>query len=72
MPRHKKQTVFVDFTVENYGTIFLLRPETPAGRLWVEEHVSANHEEWAGAVVVDHRLIGPLVDGLIKDGMGVR
>ena len=60
-----------DFGVSNHGSIFLLHPLTFAGRAWVEEHVDPGHQEWAGAVVVEHRYTRDLVSGIVADGYTV-
>jgi hypothetical protein len=69
--RAKKQTVFVDFTVENHGTIFLLRPNTAAARQWIEDHIPDDAQKFGGAVVVEHRYIADIVQGIVNDGYGV-
>jgi hypothetical protein len=51
-----------DLLVHGEGSICLLRPSTRRRRQWVDEHVSTDRLEWAGAVVVEHRFIGDLVN----------
>lgn len=58
----------MDFSVSNHGSIFLLQPLTFAARAWIEEHVDPDHQEWAGGVVVEHRFIRGLVEGIAADG----
>lgn len=58
-----------DITVENHGSIFLVRPETEDSREWLHEHTEGMW--WSGALVVEPRYVGDLVDGLIDDGFTV-
>jgi hypothetical protein len=62
----------VDFTVQNEGSIFLLQPCTDAARSWVEEFLPEDRTEFAGAIVVEHRYIGSLVERLREEGWSVR
>jgi hypothetical protein len=62
----------VDVQVEKHGTIFLLRPLTDVAHDWVDEHLPTDAIWWCGAIVVEHRYIGPIVGGAIGDGLVVR
>jgi hypothetical protein len=62
----------VDLLVHGEGSIYLLRPTSPRGQRWIDEHVSDERHEWAGAIVVEHRFIGDIVRGAIADGLRVR
>lgn len=68
MPRERED----DFSVENHGTIYLLRPHTPAAIEWVEQHIPDEHQEFAGAIVVEHRYIADIVLGIQEDGLVVQ
>lgn len=61
-----------DLLVHGEGSIYLLRPTSRRGQRWVDEHISDDRQEWAGAIVVEHRYIGDLVQGAIADGLAVR
>ena len=61
-----------DFAVENHGTIFLLRPITPAAFEWVQERLPEDRQEFGDAVVVEHRYIADIVRGILNDGLAVR
>jgi len=61
-----------DFIVENHGSIFLLQPLTPAANSWVEENLPEGHMTFGGSVVVEHRYIGDIVQGIQSDGLAVR
>ena len=62
----------VDLLVRGEGSIYLLRPASRRGQRWIDEHVSDDHQEWAGAIVVEHRFIGDIVRGAIANGLRVR
>jgi hypothetical protein len=61
----------MDFTVENHGTIFLLRPLTDAANDWVEEYLPDNAQRFSGALVVEHRYIRDIVEGIQRDGLKI-
>jgi hypothetical protein len=61
-----------DLLVHGHGSIYLLRPTSRRAQRWIEEHVSDDRQEWAGAIVVEHRFIGDIVRGAIADGLRVR
>jgi hypothetical protein len=61
-----------DLIVHGHGSIYLLRATTRRGQCWVDERISKDHQEWAGAVVVEHRYIGDIVRGAVADGLRVR
>ncbi len=63
---------WVDLLVHGEGSIYLLRPTSRRGQRWIDEHVSDDRQEWAGAIVVEHRFIGDIVRGAIADGLRVR
>ena len=60
-----------DFFVENHGTIFLLRPLTPAANSWVKENLPENHLTFGNAVVVEHGYIADIVRGAQANGLEV-
>ena len=64
-------TQIVDFYVENHGSVFLLRPVTPAADSWVNEHIPEDAQYFGNAVVVEHRYIADIVQGIQNDGLAV-
>jgi len=61
-----------DFTVENHGTIFLVRPLTAEARAWLDSNVVAEPYQWFGpALAVEHRYIENLVEGMTAEGFEV-
>ena len=62
----------IDFELSSHGTVYLFRPITRAAHHWVEEHLPPDATWWCGAIVVEHRHIGPIIGGPIGDGLVVR
>lgn len=62
-----------DFQVENQGSIFLLKPQTPSAISWVEEHIGRDngYQPYFPNVVVEHRYVADIVEGIRNDGMAV-
>jgi hypothetical protein len=60
-----------DFSVENHFTIFLLRPLTPAAESWIDEHIAEDAQYFGNAIVVEHRYIADIVQGIQNDGLAV-
>ena len=61
-----------DFVVENHGSIFFLKPRTPAAISWVEEHIADNgYQPYYPTVVVEHRYIADIVAGIQNDELTV-
>lgn len=62
----------VDVSVEDEGSVVVLRLRTRAAERWVREHVEAESWQWLGHdLVVDWRFVGALVQGLVEDGLRV-
>ena len=63
-----------DFVVENHGSIFLLRPLTPSATSWIEEHIGQDNgfQHYFPTVVVEHRYIADIVEGIQSDGLAVQ
>lgn len=55
------------------GSIFLVAPCSRKGREWIEENVDdVASQFWGDALVVEHRYMEALFDGMIDDGLVVR
>lgn len=70
-PQHDTRS---DVTVENHGSIFILRSITDRGHAWIEEHCASDGYQpfGDGARLVDHRYIADIVAGALADGLRVR
>ncbi len=62
----------IDFELSGHGTLYLLRPVSRAASAWVKDHLPDDATWFGGAVVVEHRYIGPIIGGAIGDGLVVR
>jgi len=60
-----------DFTVQNEGSIFLLHPHTPSAHDWVSEHIPEDAQFFGDAVVIEHRYIADIVEGVRADGLAI-
>ena len=60
-----------DFFCENHGSVFLLRPVSPAGFAWIEEHLPPDRIAFGNAVVVEPRYVWAILVGLQDDGLVV-
>lgn len=59
-----------DFRVQNEGSIFLLHVLSGDAKEWVKENIGEC--QWFGcAVVVEHRYIATIVEGIQADGLSV-
>lgn len=64
-----------DITVEGSGTVYLLVPESDAGREWLAEHLDIDNSfqpYWPAKAVVEHRYVRDIVAAALADGLGVR
>lgn len=63
-----------DVTVNDQGSIVLLRPETPAAIAWIDEHIGAEngYQPYYPTVVCDHCFADDVIEGMIGDGLAVK
>jgi len=61
----------VDFLCENHGSIFLLRPVSPASFDWIESHLPSDRTTFGNAVVIESRYVWAILTGLQDDGLVV-
>ncbi|MGC1965360.1 MAG: hypothetical protein WA673_02805 [Candidatus Acidiferrales bacterium] len=65
----------LDFTLENHGSLFLLRPLNLAAKDWMSEHLPIDDAEtqfWGDAIVIHPRYVAAIVEGILEDGLVVR
>ena len=60
-----------DFRCENHGSLFLLYPLTPTAHSWTKQHLPENALWFGSAVVIEHRYIWAILDGIQNDGLKV-
>lgn len=72
-PTRRKVPVPPDFVLENHGSIFLLRPQNEQAIAWVDEHIGSENgfQPYWPTVVVEHRYISDIVQGIRNDGLAV-
>ena len=58
-----------DFRCENHGSLFLLFPLSPSAHSWIEEHLPEDAQWFGKAVVVEHRYIWTILDGIQDAGL---
>ena len=61
-----------DFTIENHGSIILIRPSTQPAKDWLDFNCASEPWQWWGdALAVEPRCAPDIVDGLRDDGFEV-
>jgi hypothetical protein len=58
-----------DISIENHGTIFLFRLNTPAAAEWVSQNVQEDAQFFGDALAVEHRYAQDLAAGMQADGL---
>ncbi len=58
-----------DFRCENHGSLFLLFPLTQRAHSWIEEHLPEDVQWFGNAVVIEHRYIWTILDGIQDAGL---
>ena len=58
-----------DFLVENHGSIFLFRMNTPAAVEWVSQNVQEDAQFFGDALVVEPRYAANLAAGMREAGL---
>ena len=61
----------VDFLCENHGSLFLLFPLSQSAQSWVEEHLPTDVQWFGNAVVIEHRYVWTILEGIQNDGLAV-
>jgi hypothetical protein len=64
-----------DFELANHGSLYLLHPLNSMAKEWMNEHLPMDSEEtqfWGDAIVIEHRYVSAIVDGIIADGLVLR
>lgn len=61
-----------DIRVENHGSIWLLRPVSERGTLWLDEHTDPAATWFGGALAVEPRYVADILEGARNDGLEIR
>ena len=60
-----------DLLVHGGGSVYLVRPASPSGVAWVDDHIPADAIWFGGAVAVEHRYIADILQGAAEDGLSI-
>ena len=63
--------VQIDATIQNEGSIFLIHAHTPAANNWIAQHIPEDAQYFGSALVVEHRYIEDIVNGMLADGLAL-
>jgi len=69
LPNQYRSHVTTDFNVVDEFSLFLLQPTTPEAGYWINEHIPDDAQYFDSAVVVEHRYIQDILDGITCDGL---
>jgi hypothetical protein len=61
-----------DFRCENHGSIFLLHPLSESARSWIAENLPSDVQWFGNAVVIEHRYVWAIHEGIQNDGLAVQ
>ena len=61
-----------DVRIQNEGSIYLLHPETDAANEWIDEKVQAGAQRFGLALVVEHRYVVDIIEGMQADGLTLK
>ena len=60
-----------DFVCENHGSVFLLRPISPAAFYWIHENLPPDRQMFGNALAIDHNYVWAILDGIQEAGLVV-
>jgi hypothetical protein len=61
-----------DIQFENYGSLFLLRPLSAAGKTWLDENIASDAQKLGEGVACELRFVEAIFRGASADGMVCR
>jgi hypothetical protein len=61
-----------DVLITREGSLFLVAGTSREGRRWLDENTDVEAQRWGNAVVVEHRYVEELFNGMVDDGLVVR
>lgn len=65
------KTLQKDFLLANHGTVSMLTPISLEAQQWADAHLPADAQRMGGAVAIEHRYVGDIVEGILADGLEV-
>lgn len=60
-----------DFHVYGGGTVYMLLPKSDEAKAWVSENLPSDALTLGRAIAIEHRYIGPILDGINDAGLVV-
>jgi hypothetical protein len=58
-----------DFTVQDGGSVHILRAHSDECQNWIDEHVGDSEtQRFGGGIIVESRYLGPLIEALQSEG----
>jgi len=60
-----------DFMVSGGGTVFVLTPLTEAAKSWVSDFIDPGAQRWGRGVVIEHRYISDIINGIEDSGLSI-
>lgn len=61
-----------DVFVRNEGSIFLVTPISEAAREWMKEHIPDDAQYMGRSLVVEHRYVEDIINGMKGDGLRIK
>jgi hypothetical protein len=67
------EAIPLDFLLEDYGSIILLRPVTASAREWVETNIGEGngYQGLWPTVTIEGRYLARIIDGIREDGLTI-
>ena len=59
----------VDLYFEDYSSLFLIRPASPAGKTWLAEHIAEDAQMLGEAYACELRFVEDIFRGATADGL---
>lgn len=58
-----------DILIKDEGTLVLLTPVSSEGEHWLTDNLDPDCQHWGSAFVVEHRYVGPIIEGARAEGL---
>ena len=67
--RQERPVPTTDLLFENYFSLFLIRPTSPAGKTWLDENIADDAQTLGDAVACEGRFVEAIYHGAVADGL---
>lgn len=61
----------MDFNLTDHGSIVVLRPMNDEAREWIDFNVDPDAQWFGRGVVIEHRYVNDIVEGIVSDGLTI-